>query len=348
VKRLALVLLLSACPKRGDKPQSVEPQHPRDAAARVVAAELDASTVGIPEAAPLPAAPSGLPAAQLPADVTPAAVALGEVLFHDVRLSANGKVACATCHDPAHGFAGTGRQETGTGKPNLRRAPPLVNLAWQKTFGWDGRYDSLPEQLAVHWKGQLGTEPREAVGRVADLPLYQLYFAALGATGDDAALDAVRAYVLTRYAVGAPWDRLERSPDVPPELAAGYAVFSGKAQCSVCHTPPLYTDRLYHRLGLISLGDEGRGRVDHARAGAFKTPTLRGAAARTSFFHDGSAKTLDEAIDWHLAGGTGQGADPSIVDLKKISLTPSERAALGAFVRALTADSPAPRPPAMP
>jgi len=107
----------------------------------------------------------------------------------------------------------------------------------------------------------------------------------------------------------------------------------------VCHAPPLYTDLGYHRLGLIAVADEGRGRVDPSLRGAFATPTLRGAAARASFFHDGSAHSLDEAIDWHLAGGLGQGADPSIVDVKKIALAPDERAQLGAFVRALTAEA---------
>jgi cytochrome c peroxidase len=157
-----------------------------------------------------------------------------------------------------------------------------------------------------------------------------------GAPSADAAITALSAYVLTRYAGNAPWDRLERAPDVPADIKAGYAVFTGKAQCSVCHTPPLYTDNQYHRVGLIKVPDEGRGRVDSAKQGAFKTPTLRGAAVRLAFFHDASAKTLDEAIDWHLAGGTGHGADPSIVELKKVTLTAQEREQLGAFVRALT------------
>ncbi|MBA3502793.1 MAG: hypothetical protein H0T65_20695 [Deltaproteobacteria bacterium] len=57
---------------------------------------------------------------------------------------------------------------------------------------------------------------------------------------------------------------------------------------------------------------------------------------RVAFFHDASAKTLDEAIDWHLAGGVGHNADPSIVEVKKVTLTAQERVQLGAFVRALT------------
>jgi cytochrome c peroxidase len=85
-------------------------------------------------------------------------------------------------------------------------------------------------------------------------------------------------------------------------------------------------------------------------AGAFATPGLRGAAARTTMFHDASAANLDAAIDWHLDGATGQSADRSIIDpaLKPVKLTTDERAKLGAFVRALTKPSPPPAKPTLP
>ena len=81
---------------------------------------------------------------------------------------------------------------------------------------------------------------------------------------------------------------------------------------------------------------------------AFRTPTLRGASRATAFFHDGSAPSLAAAIDWHLAGGTGQGAAPTIVDLKRVTLSPLEREQLEMFVEALTAPGPAPAVPPLP
>ncbi|HEU0037356.1 MAG TPA: cytochrome c peroxidase [Kofleriaceae bacterium] len=301
-------------------------------------AAIDAGVVVLPPAPPLPRVPAGLPAVELPATVTPEAVALGELLFWDSRMSPNQKRACASCHNPDDGFSGNKRDDTATGKPNLRRAPTLVNLAWYTELGWDGRYRSMAEHLAAHVRGQLGDELGNAVARLAEIPGYRAHFARNGGATADVAAAALGAYVLTRYSGDAPWDRVERSPDAPADLKAGYQLFNTKAQCSVCHTPPLYTDLRYHRLGLVETPDEGRGRVDETQKGAFKTPTLRGAADRVSFFHDGSATSLDAAIDWHLAGGTGQGADRSIIDpaLKKITLTPKEREQLGAFVRALT------------
>jgi cytochrome c peroxidase len=323
----------------GDDPPALQ-----DAAAVAVAADA----LVLPEPPPVPEVPLGLPEPPAHPGITPGAVALGELLFWDPRLSATNATACATCHDPAKGFTASGLTSTATNKANLRHASPLVNLAWQREFGWDGRYRSLAEHLAAHARGQLGDDLATAVARIADVPGYRAHFARLGGEPSaDAAVTALSAFLLTRYAGNTPWDRHERARDIPADIKAGYALFTGKAQCAVCHPPPLYTDHQYHRLGLVKQPDEGRGRVDPAQRGAFKTPTLRGAAARNAFFHDASAHSLDEAIDYHLAGGTGQGADPSIVDpaLKKIALAPAERTQLGTFVRALTDTmAPSPRP----
>jgi cytochrome c peroxidase len=311
-------------------------------------------TVTLAPAPPLPEVPAGLPPLPPLPGVTPEAVALGELLFWDPRLSSTGALACASCHDPSAGYAGASRQNTASGKPNVRRAAPLVNLAWVTQFGWDGRFSSIEDQLTSHIRGQLGHDLATSVPRLASLPQYQAQLARVGGDTTNAALTALAAYVQTRYAGDSRWDRVERSsPAAAPSketatLRAGYQLFTGKAQCSVCHTPPLYTDLQFHRLGLIAIKDEGRARIEPAKAGAFRTPTLRGAALRKGFFHDASAPTLDAAIDWHLEGGTGHGADPSIIDIKPIALAPIERTQLGAFVAALTAASPLPTKPVLP
>jgi cytochrome c peroxidase len=337
VKRLLLVAVLAACPGKQGKPASQK----KDAGIALADAGLALSP-----APPVPAVPFGLPPLPSTAEaVTPEAIALGELLFWDTRLSTTNKLSCAYCHVPDQGFAGR-IEPTATGKPNLRSAPPLVNLAWQPAFGWDGRYTSLAEQLSAHVRGQLGDDLASSVARIREVPGYRAHFArAGGEPSADLAMAALSAYVLTRYDGDARVDHLDRTPDVPPELKAGFLVFTGKAQCAVCHTPPMFTDHQYHRLGLVKTPDEGRGRVDATKQGAFKTPTLRGATVRRTFFHDASQTELNAAIDYHLAGGIGQGADPSIVDLKPVKLTPAERTQLTAFVRTLTHDmTPNPKP----
>lgn len=71
----------------------------------------------------------------------PAAAALGEHLFFDARLSANGAVACATCHQPAKGFQDGIALGQGIGTA-ARRTMPLVGAAYSPWYFWDGRSDS--------------------------------------------------------------------------------------------------------------------------------------------------------------------------------------------------------------
>ncbi len=335
----ALVLLgVSGCPKGSEKARVDR----KDAGASIaVTGDAGTAILPLPPAPPLPAVPAGLPVPPA-STATPELVALGELLFGDPRLSISGKVSCATCHVPAEGYSGPARQETAAGKLNLRRAPSLVNVAWATELGWDGRSPTMEALFGPHIRGQMGDDAPTSVARIVELPEYRPHFARTMTASTDAVTTArlaLEAFVVTRYSGGAPWDKLEKDPAAPASLKAGYQLFVGKAQCATCHPPPLYTDHAYHRLGLIATNDEGRGRSgDKSKLGAFRTPGLRGAAKRKAFFHDASATSLDAAIDWHLAGGRGQGADPSIIEpaLTVVTLTEAERTNLGAFVEALS------------
>ncbi len=353
------LLLVAGCPAKKDRP--ADPAPPAGSAA-VVAATLEVEPrvlatgqVALPPPPPVPLPPAGLP--PLPADKAPtgAEIALGELLFFEPRLAVDATTACATCHEPARGFAGgVPRSANADGKPNLRHTPTLYNLAWHGELGWDGRSIDRTSFLASHVASQLGLPLETGLVRLLGSPTYAAHFArtAGGRAADATASAALLAYVATLYSGDAPWDAHERGDDDGLLAGAelGYALFNGKAQCATCHAPPLYTDLGYHRLGLIASPDDGRGRVDPAAAGAFKTPTLRGVAARAPLFHDGSAATLEAAIDWHLAGGRGQQADPSVIDpaLPVVTLTADERAALIAFVRALTPRAAPPAPALLP
>lgn len=265
MKRLGPVLLLAACPRHADKP--VEPPQNDDAAPRTADAGASSSVVVVPPSPPVPAVPSGLPQPPPHDGITPDAVAFGALLFADPALSRTGKIACASCHDPAHGFSGgVDAFDDGTKAPS--RTPALVNLAWMHGFGWDNVAVPLDRYLAGHLAVAMGNNV------APHTPLYAAYAATLG--GDTPAVAALTAYVLTRYDGDSAWDRAERSPSPPPEAVAGYRLFTGKAQCAHCHAPPLYTDLGGH---------------DHVR-----TPTLRGVAKRSRYLHDGSAATLEAAI----------------------------------------------------
>lgn len=330
-----LLLCLGACGQR-------ERERPRAEPAPAAPPTAAPAPVQLPPAPPVPTVPVGLPEPPQRAEASAETLALGAALFADKTWSADGKVACQSCHDPATDYSG-GREPTSLGRPNLRRAPSLGNLAWQRALGWDGRFGDGREHLRAHLWGQLGLPLPEAVEKLATQAHLRAHFErAHGKPPEpELALDALWAFALTRYSGGAPWDLEERLTEPTAAgrtLRAGYALFLGKARCGQCHPPPLYTDLGYHRLGLIGTADEGRGLVDSAELGKFKTPSLRGAAARKRFFHDGSATSLAAAIDWHLAGGVSLGADRSIIDpeLVPVALTTDERAQLDAFVTALT------------
>ncbi|HEY5922928.1 MAG TPA: cytochrome c peroxidase [Kofleriaceae bacterium] len=341
MKWLLFVVLLAACPKSGDKPKPVEPVGRGDAQDRLLPL-ADAGPITLGPVPALPAVPAGLPKPPDNSSVFPEALALGELLFFDPRLSASGSRSCASCHDPATGFSGN-VQLAADGKPNLRRTPTLVNLAWSESLGWDGRYSSFSEHLEVHLKGQLG-DSLDAVGaRLDAVPLYHAHMLRMNQlVPASAVVDALESYVMTRYEGGSAWDRIERTARTKPgtkssdPIVAGYQLFVGKGLCATCHPPPLYTDHGFWHVASNPLKDPGKN-------GDFKTPTLRGAAARTSFFHAGTEKSLEDAVAQYLIP-----KPTTDHEIDKIQLTPDEVKQVVAFLKALTADRPAPTKPVLP
>jgi cytochrome c peroxidase len=312
----------------------------------------------LPPPPPIPGLPRGLPPGPEPgADDrvrdSAAEVALGRLLFFDPRLSRNGAMTCASCHDPAMGWSdGRIRADTVASKPNLRHTPTLVNLAYATEFFWDGRVNDLEAAIQVHWKGQMlaGHGPAGAAARLADIPAYRVHFRrafgerAISASTISAAL---AAFLRTLFSGDSPWDRYEAGERaaVSEDAIAGFAIFTQKAQCALCHPPPLYTDHGYHNVGVGAIGpddvliDMGRALVtrDAGDEGAFKTPTLRGVARTPPYYHDGSAAFLADTVE-HGLRAAARHAAPGTVPLR---LSRDEIQQLTAFFQALTPDQPA-------
>src|SRR5207302_4031948 len=118
-----------------------------------------------------------------------------------------------------------------------------------------------------------------------------------------------------------PWDKYQQGDKsaVSEDAIKGFAVFSDtdKANCTLCHLPPLFTDTLFHNVGVgfdkpmpdlgrgKILGDAAQkaGRTDHdadTMKGAFKTPTMRSVSEHPPYFHDGRAQKLEDAVDLML------------------------------------------------
>ncbi len=209
--------------------------------------------------------PLGLP--PVPAEVTgtPAMRRLGEKLFFDRSLSANGTLSCAMCHIPAQGLASNqSALSIGMEGRTLRRnAPSLYNVVFKKFLFHDGRETDLAAQvwgplLAADEMGNSGIGPLIARLRAdADYePLFEAAFPGEGATMMTLGR-AIAAYEASFLRGGGRFDRAIYGGErvaLTPEEWRGYELFIGKAGCAACHVigaeTALFTDQSWHNTGV--------------------------------------------------------------------------------------------------
>ncbi len=320
-----------------------------------------------PDTPATPAAPPASPLGEMavPADnpMTPEKIALGKQLFFDKRLSKSGRTSCETCHVPEMGWTdGKALSTRDDGMVNVRHSPTLINVGFYKEWYWDGRAPTLEAQILAAWRGQMSADPPTVAMTLNGVEGYKTAFQQVfgGPATPENIPQALGAFVRTLKSENAPWDKYEAGDKaaVSADAIAGFDVFSNteKANCTLCHLPPLYTDTLFHNVGVgydKPMPDAGRGKIlaDQAKAknttdenaekltGAFKTPTLRSVTETAPYFHDGRASTLEEAIDYMLAGGT---KNPHLDEkLQPRNISAQEKTQLMAFLRSLT---PEPQP----
>ena len=162
----------------------------------------------------------------------------------------------------------------------------------------------------------------------------------------DQVADAIAAFERTVVTTDSRFDRYARGDHqaLTPLEKQGLEIFNGKGHCTSCHWGPYFSDGRFHNLGVPAKDpknpDLGRYDVtkDPRDMGAFKTPTVRDAARRAPYLHDGSEKTLESLIDFYDRGG---GKDPNLDPLMvPLGLTKHEKNALVAFIKALDSLNP--------
>jgi len=258
---------------------------------------------------------------------TPAKVALGHQLFFDKRLSGDGSRACYSCHMNEDGTGGHDPLAIGAGDKLLtRHAPTMWNVGYLPKLYWDGRSDSLEAQMKGAWAGgNMGVGADKLADKAKEIeaiPGYKSQFeTAFGAEGvtPDTIAKAVSAYERTLFCADTAWDKYiagDKSA-MTDEQQAGWKLFVGKAACSTCHTPPMFSDAYasaggaFHNTGIGVKGkkkeevDIGRKKVSKSDTdwAAMKTPSLRGVTKSAPYFHDGSSKTLEDAVRFMASGG---------------------------------------------
>ena len=297
---------------------------------------------------------------------TPAKIELGKKLFFDRRLSGDGTMSCATCHDPNQGYSdGLDISLSYPTTRNWRNSPTLIGVAFQKYLFHDGRASSLEEQAlfpmmsAFEMNQNLDFMEEE----IRSVPEYVAEFAEVFGDPDvsrERIAMAIAAFERTLISRDAPLDRFLRGNNngLSPEAVRGYKIFTGKGKCSECHFGVNLADDRFHALqvqenpehlkdpriaatrrfvakvfhfeGYRTLAeDPGRYLItkDQKDWRAFRTPTLREIAGTAPYMHNGIYATLDEVIEFfNGGGGSGNAA------LKPLQLTPTEKGQLKVFL----------------
>lgn len=287
-----------------------------------------------------------------PADdpLTVEGVELGRHLFHDPLLSDNGTMSCATCHVQANAFSDPRTFSVGTdGSVGTRNAMALVDLAWSDDLFWDGRRHTLEEQAhdPVTNPSEMRNTWPVVVQRLQEDPAYVDRFeAAFGTRIIDSTLvvKAIAQFERTLVSFGSRFDRYYYGGDTTAlnaEERAGMALFTGAADCVVCHPFGLLTDDKLRNIGVDPAGshDPGLGGITGIPAdrGKFKVPTLRNIAVSAPYMHDGSLQTLMAVVEFYdeLLPST-PGLDHDLGPMMQIDLTPQEKQQLVAFMNTFT------------
>jgi cytochrome c peroxidase len=289
---------------------------------------------------------------KIPADnpMTKEKVELGKQLYYDKRMSGDGSRSCYYCHVKEKGLTDGLPTAIGAYEAKLTRSSPTM---WN--VGYYGLAPSLERQVLGAWSGgnmgATGQNGRPSADDIAaklgQIPGYKSQFEKVfgpGPVTKENAAKAVAAFMRTIVSSNAAWIRFRNGEEkaFSPAARRGWKIFDEKAKCTNCHDGRLLTDQQFHNVGIGMDADKpdlGRGAItkEEKDTGAFKTPTLLDISKSAPYFHNGSAATLEDAVDTMLSGGK-ENKFLDKTNLKPVKLTPAERSDLLAFLRSLTVD----------
>jgi cytochrome c peroxidase len=310
---LSLLVALAACSNPSDAPKPA-PAVPDEAPAPAeVVEEVVAEPVAVPERDPRLAAFAPLPPLMESAGdpITLAKVNLGRKLYYDPRLSKNHDVSCNTCHLlDKYGIDGLPTSKGHQEQLGGRNAPTVYNAAGHISQFWDGRSPDIEDQA----KGpplnpvEMAMADDAAVELVLkSIPGYVSAFTAAfpeeesPVTYDNMAR-AIGAFERGLVTPSSFDDYLAGDDAALSELAQGGLTAFLDAGCGSCHSGTYVGGGMYQKLGLVKpwADDTDAGRFDvtgeEADRQVFKVPSLRNIAETGPYFHDGSVKTLNEAV----------------------------------------------------
>jgi len=248
---------------------------------------------------------------------TPQEIDLGRYLFFDPVLSGNGKQSCATCHNPDKGFA-DGRQFSpgATGTLTARNVPGLWNVGFLKRYFWDGRANSLEQQMQgpLYSKGEMASSKEKILASLNGNASYRRLFASAYA-GSTITIDqvyrSIAGFESSLVSLNSRYDLYAHGfPDaLNKQEVEGLNIFrSFVARCAECHTPPLFTNQQIVVIGSPEPAgrafDPGAGNysAEQRLRGGFKVPSLRNVALTAPYMHSGRFGTLRETVAFYNGG----------------------------------------------
>ncbi|WP_111309146.1 cytochrome-c peroxidase [Confluentibacter sediminis] len=290
-------------------------------------------------------------------------IALGEKLFFDANLSANGSMACATCHIPSKGYAdGMALNSDNKGHLLQRNTPTLINTVFQQSFFLDGRSNSLLDQISMVFTNdnEFNTNVHEFSDAILkDSTYIQLFKEAYGGvskTNKDV-IKAISSYISTLHDFDSKFDKNMRGEvhTFTEDETLGYTIFMGKGLCATCHfipltngtVPPFFNETEKEVIGVpdsnrnLALDDDLGFYWKYEEAlhkGMFKTPTLRQVSMTAPYMHNGIYNSLEEVVDFYnKGGGGGLGFDleHQTLPFDELKLSAGEQKALVAFLKTL-------------
>ncbi len=293
-------------------------------------------------------AQSYFPAVRIPENnpQTPDKIQLGRKLFYDQRLSADNTLSCSICHVQAFAFSNAGNAvSTGIrGQKGSRNAPSLGNVAWRKSYFWEGGSPSLELQamgpITAH--DEMGIEPSVLVQRLKQIPAYATAFKKVFADGVTMLniTKAIASFERTLITNRSAYDKYRAGNEKAMTSAAirGMELFFGETgDCFHCHNGFNFTTETLHNTGLSKTNpDLGLARITNRQedAGKFKVPTLRNVALTAPYMHNGSIPTLEKTLEHYNKGGED---NPNVDALMRpMGLSKAEMQDLIEFLKALT------------
>ena len=272
--------------------------------------------------------------------------ALGRMLYHDVRLSVDNTVSCASCHDLATGGVDNKQYSEGVeGQLGGVNAPTTYNAVYNFVQFWDGRAGTLAEQAAGPPLNPVEMASTSFDEIVAKLEKDRAFAAAFKAVYPDGLnqtniTNAIEEFERTLVTPNSPFDKWLKgeAEALTEEQVRGYELFK-KYDCATCHVGANLGGESYELMGLrrhyfadrnLPMTEEDNGRfkqtMEERDRHRFKVPGLRNVELTWPYYHDGTRATLAEAV-----------ADMAIYQ-SGVELTDEENAAIVAFLRSLTGE----------